>query len=169
MKRFLLLLAAFFTALPAQGEPFGRGADDLAAETRAAAEEGKLLAVLFEQQDCVYCHALRNEVLTHGEAAVFEQRFRTVKVAIDVADALKTPKGDSLPSAAQWAEKLGVSGTPAFVFFDGEGGLVYRHTGTLSSPRELILLGRFIHEQAYEEAPWAAYRDAHETGNDNIR
>ncbi|MDR2093164.1 MAG: thioredoxin fold domain-containing protein [Azoarcus sp.] len=158
-----LCLAACLIALPARGALFEQGADDLAAEARAAAREGKLLAVLFEQEDCDFCRALR-EVLAHGKAASFAQGYRTVKVAIDRAETITTPKGDSLPSA-QWAERLGIVGTPAFVFFDGGGAIVYRHLGTLSSPGELILLGRFIHEQAYEEAPWAAYRDAHGTGN----
>jgi thioredoxin-related protein len=163
MRHFLPFLAAALLALPAQSAPFARGADDLAVEARAAAREGKLLAVLFEQRDCDYCHALR-ETLAQRAAASFEQRFRTVHVAIDRADIIETPKGDALPRP-QWAEKLGVFATPAIVFFDGEGGLVYRHLGALSSPEELILLGRFIHEQAYEEAPWGAYRDAHGIGH----
>ncbi|MDR2261518.1 MAG: thioredoxin fold domain-containing protein [Azoarcus sp.] len=160
MRGVLPFLAAFLIALPARGALFEHDADDLAAEVRAAAREGKLLAVLFEQRDCDHCRALRAEVLAHGEAEAFARRYRTVKVAIDRAEAIKTPQGDSLPRW-QWAGKLGVVATPAFIFFDG-GGIVYRHLGTLSSPGELILLGRFIHERAYEEAPWAAYRDAND-------
>ena len=149
-----------FFASSVWSAPFERAVDDLASEARAAAVEGKLLAVLFEQKDCDYCRALRADVLSNDKAAAFGKNFRTVRVAFDQSDTIKPPKGESLPRP-QWAEKLGVFATPAFVFFDGTGNFVYRHLGTLSSPEELILLGQFIRDEAYEQLPWTAYRDAH--------
>jgi thioredoxin-related protein len=161
MRRLpVFTIALFFFAAPVWSAPFERAADDLASEARAAAMEGKLLAVLFEQKDCDYCHVLRADVLSNDKAEVFGKIFRSIRVAIDQSDTIKPPKGESLPRS-QWAEKLGVFATPAFVFFDGEGNFVYRHLGTLASPEELILLGQFIRDEAYEQLPWTVWRDAH--------
>jgi thioredoxin-related protein len=137
--------------------PFSRHADDFAQETQAAQKEGKLLAVLFELQDCPNCRQLKAEVLAKNPAGEIERHFRTVSVTVDQPGDITTPRGEKLPRS-QWADKVGVFATPALGFFDGKGQLVYRHLGTLSTAEELILLGRYITEQAFEDAPWPDWR-----------
>lgn len=155
-----LALSAGLVSLPLQAAPFERHADNLAQEVQAAHHEGKQLAVLFELTDCPNCHELKAEVLSKSQAGAFEQHFRTVSVTVDQHGELTTPRGEKLPRD-QWATQLGVFATPAVGFFDDQGQLVYRHLGTLHSPQELILLGRYIAEQAFDDAPWSDWRDAH--------
>jgi thioredoxin-related protein len=155
----LFISLAAFAAAPLQGAPFERHTDDLARETRSAGQEGKLLAVLFELEDCPNCRELRADVLSKARATAFERHFRTVSVTIDARkNPLTLPDGASLPRG-EWALKLGIYATPALGFFDGKGQLVYRHLGTLSSAEELVLLGRYIAEEAFDEAPWFIWRD----------
>ncbi|GHT87748.1 hypothetical protein AGMMS49543_24490 [Betaproteobacteria bacterium] len=156
----LVALSAGLISPPLQAAPFERHADNLAREVQAAHRDGKQLAVLFELSDCPSCHELKAEVLSKPGAGAFEQHFRTVSVTIDQQGELTTPRGDKQPRD-QWATRLGVFATPALGFFDEKGQLVYRHLGTLHSAEELILLGRYIAEQGFEDAPWTDWRDAH--------
>ena len=160
VSSFALALCAGLVSLPLQAAPFERHADNLAQEVQAAHKDGKQLAVLFELSDCPNCHELKAEVLSKTQAGAFEQHFRTVSVTIDQQGELTTPRGDKL-SREQWATQVGVFATPALGFFDDKCQLVYRHLGTLHSPQELILLGRYIAEQGFEDAPWTDWRDAH--------
>ncbi|MDR2688946.1 MAG: thioredoxin fold domain-containing protein [Azoarcus sp.] len=159
IRHALFCLLAACVIYPLHAAPFERQTDDFAREIDAARQQGKLLAVLFELEDCPNCRELKAEVLSKSAANAFEQHFHTVSLTVDQQGNITTPSGETLPRD-QWAGKLGVFATPAFGFFDGKGQYIYRHLGTLSSPEELVLLGRYIVEQAFEDAPWSVWRDA---------
>jgi thioredoxin-related protein len=139
---------------------FGRHARDLQAESLAARQAGKQLAVLFEQADCPACAALRHKVLATARVRAIDRSWRTVVLRTDEATAIRTPGGESLPPGA-FAARLRVPGTPAIAVFGDEGQLVYRHVGPLHDGRDLELLTRFVREARFEELPFTAYRRAH--------
>jgi thioredoxin-related protein len=149
---FLCLALPF----PAQAALFQSGGA-LDSEARMAGAEQKLLIVLFELEDCDYCRALRADVFpAKGLEKRLNAHFRTVAVYLDGDEAITTPSGETLPRKA-WAEKLRVLGTPAFIFFDGQGQLVYRHLGSVADAAELQLLASYVQNAAYEEQPWSDY------------
>jgi thioredoxin-related protein len=158
-SRFLLALAAclFFT-LPAQAALFQDSSPELAQETQKAAQEGQLLVVLFELEDCDLCRRLKADVFSgHETERLFSRHFRTVSVNLDHSADITTPDGKALPRQA-WASRIGVLGTPALVFFDARGRLIYRHLGPVADGAELLLLGRYVRTEAFDDLPWALYR-----------
>lgn len=169
--RFTRLIAAaalLFAAGLAQAElfPLAPAANaDLAREVAAGSREGRLLAVLFEQEDCDACRQLRSKVLSNKATEKdFAARYRSVAVNLSADAELVTPGGQSL-APKRWAERLRVVGTPAVAFFDGKGRLLYRHVGPLASGRELELLGRYVATEEYERRPFAAYLQAQKTSD----
>ncbi|MBW7901737.1 MAG: thioredoxin fold domain-containing protein [Rhodocyclaceae bacterium] len=166
--RLARLLAAAALALAAglaQAELFATTAVDLARESAQGGRDGKLLAVLFEQDDCAACRELRQKVL--GDKATGQAiaaRYRTVAVDLSAAGELVTPDGKTLP-AKDWAARLRVPGTPALAFFDARGRLLYRHVGPLADGRELQLLGRYVASEEYERRPFSDYLRTQKIGD----
>ncbi|CAD5109515.1 thioredoxin family protein [Zestomonas carbonaria] len=155
MRRLLITaLATLMLGATQAEEPFRARPDDLAAEARQAAAEGRALVVAFELRDCHFCEAMRRDIYQRPEVQAYYQRhYRTLVVELDADTPLVTPDGRSL-APAFWARGLGVQGTPAFVFFDGEGQLLTRYSGAVQQPEDFIRLGEYVRSAAYEEQPF---------------
>lgn len=157
LHRLALWATLLCAALPAQAALFQNGSTDLERELRLARQDGKQLVVLFELENCDACRQLRQRVLSDPNAErLFGRRFRTVTVNLDSPAQLTTPTGQTLAPQA-WARQIGVLGTPALAFFDGKGQLAYRHLGALADCPELVLLGRFVATQEFENQPYSLY------------
>jgi len=48
--------------------------------------------------------------------------------------------------------------TPTFIFFDLDGNVMTRYTGTTQTTEEFLLLGRYVVEGAYKTAPFNVYK-----------
>lgn len=137
---------------------FAREADDLAREAVLAAKEGKRLAVLFESEGCTFCEQMKRRVFPARQALrEFGAAFRTVALRADRATELVAPDG-TRTTAAAFAARLRIAGTPAFAFFDGRGALEMRHQGAFPDAAGLAALGRYVSSGAYESLPFAAWR-----------
>ncbi len=156
--RYLALWALLFCfTLPAQAALFENTSAALDQEAAQAQKSGKLLVVLFELENCDACLQLKRDVLSKPDAErLFGRRFRTVNVNLDRQAEVTTPSGKVLPTRV-WAQQIGVIGTPALVFFDAKGQIVYRHLGPIADCPELILLGRFVANREFENQPYMAY------------
>lgn len=164
LKRALAALASLLVIGSANAGLFESAPGDLSRESILGARDGKLLVVLFEQQDCESCARLRSSVLNDKTAEQgFSKRYRTVAVNLTSTDPVTTPDGNSLPRK-EWAQRLRVVGTPAIAFFDANGRLRYRHLGTLANGRELQLLGDYVASAAYERVPFANFVAAQRIG-----
>ncbi len=150
-----LLLGA---AGPAAAALFSADAVDLAAELKSAAREGRGLAVYFELPDCSGCRDMKRHVFSDARAERdFGRRYRTLRVDLaSGAELVDTDGRRRTPQAL--AERLRIAGTPAFAFFERDGGLRYRHVGALPDPADFVSLGRFVAEAAYDAQPFAEYR-----------
>lgn len=164
--RALAALAVTFLALAlstaAAAVPlFQHRATDLRAEVAAAKRDGKTLAVLFEMSDCQPCAALKQNVFPDPTARRgFGKDFRTVNVALDDTAPLPDPQGRAQTPAAL-AERYRIAGTPAILFLDDNGNLLYRYLGPLADGAALNLLGRFVREAHYESRPFADFQRAY--------
>jgi thioredoxin-related protein len=153
----LAFLLLFFLALPAQAALFQNVSSKLAGEAQKAQQEGKLLVVLFELEDCDICQRLKADVFSEYDTErQFGRDFRAVSVSLDQDAEITTPDG-KIMSRQRWAQQIGVVGTPAFAFFDGHGKLLYRHLGPVANRQELLLLGRYVRTEAFENLPWSVY------------
>lgn len=150
-----LLLGA---AGPAAAALFSADAVDLAAELKSAAREKRGLAVYFELPDCSGCRDMKRHVFSDARTERnFGRRYRTLRVDLaSGAELVDTDGRRRTPQAL--AERLRIAGTPAFAFFERDGGLRYRHVGALPDPADFVSLGRFVAEAAYDAQPFAEYR-----------
>ncbi|MCM8624382.1 thioredoxin fold domain-containing protein [Accumulibacter sp.] len=149
---------------PLRAELFQPAPGDLAVAVAAASRQGRVLAVLFEQEDCDNCRKLRQGVFPGPfTEKAFARRYATLAVNLSTNGELVLPDGKAA-SARAWAESLRVVGTPAFAFFDRRGRLLYRYTGVLKDSEELLLLGRYVAVAEYERRPFDDYVRGHKSG-----
>jgi protein SCO1/2 len=152
-----VLMVLWFASAPASAALFASASQNLANELKVANAEGRRLVVNFELPNCVGCLDMKLHVFPDPQTErEFGRQFHTVR--IDLASAAVLIDTDGKPSSPkQLAHRLGVTGTPAFVFFDHDGGLNYRHSGLISKPRDFVRLGRFVADAVYDEQPFGDY------------
>lgn len=143
---------------PAAATLFSHDGQNLAAELKSAQREGRRLAVYFELPDCSGCREMKQHVFSERRAERnFGRQFRTVRIDLAATgDIFDTDGKRRTPEAL--AQRLRIAGTPAFAFFERDGALAYRHVGALPAPADFIRLGRFVASAAYENQPFAEYR-----------
>lgn len=138
---------------------FERTSADLQKEVRAAGQDGKQLAIFLTLADCPNCLEMERTVHTNGALEqAFSRQFRSVRLDISDAAPLIAPSGKS-SSAADLARSLHALATPSFAFFDQDGQVLYRYTGTLDVAG-LRSLGRYVAKAEYEKRPFVPPRRA---------
>lgn len=158
MRRAWIVLLLAWMPLASAAPLFAGESADLAQEVALAAKEGKRLAVVIEREDCQYCERMRRNVFpTRAAQRQFGAWFRTAAVRADKDSALIAPDGTRTTPAA-FAERLHLVGTPAFVFFDGEGKLETRYQGAFNDADGLNALGAYVRGRAYESLPFPTWR-----------
>ncbi|UCV05650.1 SCO family protein [Dechloromonas denitrificans] len=151
----LALLALGTPAGPANAALFARTTTDLQAEVRAAAAEGKQLAVFLTLPDCPGCLEMERQV--HAVPAIekaFKRKFRTVSIDISTSDSLVDPAGRPSTPAA-FAQRLRAVATPSYAFFNRDGQVLYRFTGTLDQ-NGFRQLADYVSSARYEQRPFVA-------------
>lgn len=142
---------------------------NLQAEAKAAARQHKLLAVFLSMPDCPGCLDMERHV--HPDPATekaFGKRFRTVQLDILRHEPLIDAKGQAT-TPAQLAQRLRAIATPSYVFFDANGQLLYRYTGTLDKAA-FRQLGDYVTKGEYENRPFTpAIRAGQQAGESRLR
>jgi thioredoxin-related protein len=59
-----------------------------------------------------------------------------------------------------YAQAARIKGTPTFIFYDLAGHEIVRIFGTIETPDEFLLLGRFVASGAYKTRDFAQYKSA---------
>lgn len=153
MNKILLLLGMSFLATPALAALFSDTPQDLASAQQHALSQGKQLVIALELSDCPQCQQMREQVFNQPSVeAAYQEHYQTAQIRLDDPQPIRTPEGQQR-TPAEWAKKLGVVGTPAFVFFDAQGQLVTRYQGVLSA-EDLIRLGQYVAQAQYEQQPF---------------
>lgn len=124
---------------------------DLAQANQQAQQESKPLVLSFERADCPQCQHLHQQV--YGQPAVQQayQGYTTGYLKLE-PQSIITPEGQT-QTVTDWAQHLGIYGTPAWVFFDHNGQLLTRHQGMLE-PEDLIRLAEYVRQAEYEYQPF---------------
>lgn len=88
----------------------------------------KPLLVMFEQQECLGCDELHQDIFRRSETRGLLGQFEIAVLDIRTRDSLTTPEGEETDSLS-WAMRMGVKTVPTQVMFDAEGKEVFRNEG----------------------------------------
>jgi thioredoxin-related protein len=87
----------------------------------------------------------------------FRQHFLIYPVDVKGDTSMVDFKGKETTEKA-FALEQRARATPTFIFFDLDGNVVARYTGTTQTTEEFLLLGRYVVEGAYKTAPFNVYK-----------
>lgn len=139
---------------------FNQSLGDFSEELQVAQEEGKKAVMLFfEQDECPFCHYMKNTVLNQPEVQdYFRKNFLLFAIDIE-GDVEMTDFDGQTMRMKDFAFKLNrVRATPVIAFYDMEGKRVVRHIGKTSGVDEFMLLGRFVAEGIYKKMRFTKYK-----------
>ncbi|MEO1767054.1 thioredoxin family protein [Thiobacter aerophilum] len=138
---------------------FDQKLGDFKAELATARAEGKKgILLMFEQEDCPWCHRMKETILNQSEVQdYFKKHFLIYSIDIKNELAMVDFKGKQTTEKAFAAENR-VRATPVFLFFDLDGNPMYRFTGVAKDPKEFLLLGRYVVEGLYKTTPFNVYK-----------
>lgn len=161
------VLVLLFSVAGRAGEPrdpyvyfFNQSLGNFSEELQAAREEGKKAVMLFfEQDECPFCHYMKNTVLNQPEVQeYFRKHFALFAIDIEGDVEMTDFEGQTM-KMKDFAFKLNrVRATPVIAFYDMEGKRVVRHIGKTSDMDEFMLLGRFVAEGTYKKMRFTTYK-----------
>ncbi|MCU7853198.1 MAG: thioredoxin family protein [Candidatus Thiodiazotropha sp. (ex Monitilora ramsayi)] len=160
----LLLLITLADAQGATRDPgeffFDRSLGDFSEELETARDEGKKgVLIMFEMDECPFCHRMKTRVLNQVEVQdYFKEHFLIYTVDIEgdveIADFKGTPMKEK-----DFAFKMHkVRATPVFGFFDLEGKMMTRFTGATNDAREFLWLGEFVVNDHFQKTNFSRYK-----------
>ena len=112
---------------------------------------GKPLAVLFETPYCAPCDELHRDAFRRPQVKALLENFDVARFALGASTPLITPFARST-TARDWADELGVTYTPALVFFADDGREVFRIDAYLR-PFHLASSLEYVASGAYRDEP----------------
>jgi thioredoxin-related protein len=163
--RWLLLVFAFM-AWSVQAEVrdpqthfFMSKMGDFKDELAAAKADGKQgVLIMFEMDECPFCARMKATVLNQSAVQdYYRQHFLIYPVDVKGDTSMVDFKGKETTEKA-FALEQRARATPTFIFFDLDGNVTTRYTGTTQTPDEFLLLGRYVVEGAYKAAPFNVYK-----------
>lgn len=170
MRWFLLALALL--ALPALAAPrdpqthfFQPKMGDFQGDLAVAKAEGKTgILLMFEMDECPFCHRMKTTVLNRPEVQDY-YRAHFLIYAVDVkGDVPVTDFQGEQTTEKAFALRQRARATPVFVFYDLQGREMARFTGTTQTAEEFLLLGRYVVEGAYKDMPFNVYKRQAQAG-----
>ncbi len=137
-------------------ESFGNFAEELD-NARANGKQGVL--IMFQQEDCPYCHRMRTTILNQSSVQdYYRQHFLIFHVDIE-GDLEITDFNAQQTIEKDFAFKQNrVRATPVFAFFDLDGKRVARYTGATNDIEEFLLLGQYVVDEIYKSMSFNRYK-----------
>jgi thioredoxin-related protein len=138
---------------------FDQKLGDFKADLATAAHEGKQgILLMFEQEDCPFCHRMKTTILNQSEVQDYYRKHFLI-FSVDVKGDVSLVDFDGKETTdKQFALDHRVRATPVFLFFDLSGKPVSRYTGAARDIDEFMKLGRYVVEGAYKKMPFAIYK-----------
>jgi thioredoxin-related protein len=164
----LSVILLLFTASAAWGaatrDPgthfFDQTFGDFSEEIENAREQGKKgVLIMFEMDECPFCHRMKTTVLNQPEIQDFyKENFLVFPVDIEGDVEVSDFSGNPLPQKEFALNQYRVRATPVFAFFDLDGNLVARYTGATRDAEEFQWLGEYVVNEAYKETSFTRYK-----------
>ncbi|MBK1650419.1 SoxW family protein [Rhabdochromatium marinum] len=162
---FGLALVAL-TGVAAESDAFfNQTFGDFTEELETARAEGKQgLLLMFEMDECPFCHRMKATVLNQPEVqAFFGEHFLVFPVDIEGDLEVVDFDGQTTTQKDFALKQFRVRATPVFAFFDLDGQLVARYTGATRDADEFMQLGHYVTEGAYETTSFTQYKNSQPT------
>lgn len=161
-----LLLAAAANFAFAAGVPRDAGAffnqsfGNLREELATVRKEGKkALVIMFESEDCPWCHKMRTTVLNQAPVQDFyREHFRVISLDAGGDNTVTDPAGKEMPEKDYALKVHRVRATPVFVFLDVQGNAVARFTGATRNVDEFLWLGEFVAGGHYQSENFNVFK-----------
>jgi thioredoxin-related protein len=167
VESLILLIALLVVAGPGRGETrdpgqyfFDQTFGDFQEELQKAKEEGKKgVLLMFEMDECPFCHRMKTTVLNQPEVQDFyKKNFLIFPVDVEGDVEITDFKGNQVPQKDFALKDFRVRATPVFAFFDLDGNLVSKYIGATRDAEEFMWLGEYVAEGRYQELPFAKYK-----------
>lgn len=166
MKRLIIALMLF--AAPAMAAEIGEDGlhkqdwfavtfKDMAEDIETAADEGKRLAIIFEQRGCIYCKQMHEEVFSIPEVSAFiRENFYVVQMNLFGDEEVTDFDGEAM-SEKEMARRWGVVFTPTILFMPEaapeEGTAAQAAVSTMPGAfgkHTTLNMFRWVQEKGYE-------------------
>jgi thioredoxin-related protein len=160
----LLLLISFANLEGATRDPgsffFDQSLGNFNEELQLAREEGKKgILIMFEMDECPFCHRMKTRVLNQIEVQdYYKEHFLIYTVDIEGDVEITDFMGNPTKEKDFAFKQHKVRATPVFGFFDLEGNMITRFTGATNSTQEFLWLGEFVVDDHYKETNFTRYK-----------
>ncbi len=166
MRTLILLLLFSVAAVASPRDPeqyfFDQSFGDFSEELQTAREQGKKgILIMFEMDECPFCHRMKTTVLNRPEVQDFyKKNFLIFSVDIEGDIEITDFKGQPTTMKDFAFKQFRVRATPVFQFFDLQGNPIKRgrYTGATKDAGEFMLLGKYIVEQKYRDTSFSRYK-----------
>ncbi len=161
---FILLMLSATALCAAPRDPaqyfFDTTFGDFAEELATARAEGKKgILLMFEMDECPFCHRMKTTVLNQPEVQdYFKEHFMIFPVDIEGDIEIHDFAGNAVSQKDFALKTHRVRATPVFAFFDLDGNLVARYTGATGDATEFIWLGEYVVQERYKDSTFPAYK-----------
>ena len=138
---------------------FDQKLGDFKADLASAKKDGKQgVLLMFEQEDCPWCHRMKATILNQSEVQdYYKKHFLIFSMDIKGDTPMVDFQGKETTEKAFSVENR-VRATPVFGFFDLDGKMVYRWTGVTKDAAEFLLLGHYVTDGVYKTQAFAVYK-----------
>lgn len=138
-------------------QSFGDFKEDL---QTAKSENKKGVLLFFEQDDCPFCHRMKETVFNQPHVQqYFKKNFLIFSVDIEQTESITDFQGNATTQKKFFAKIARHRGaTPVIAFFDLQGNLVTRYTGATADAQEFIWLGEYVANNVYKKMTFTKYK-----------
>jgi thioredoxin-related protein len=148
------------TILPPEVSIFDETFGDMPEELASVADENKkALMIMFETDDCPWCMRMKQTVLNRQRVQdYFKQHFRIITLNAEGGAPIVDFDGMDTSETKFALKLLRVRATPVFAFFDAQGKLLTKYTGTTKNADDFMLLGDYVVNDHYKTAKFSKFR-----------
>ena len=145
---------------PADTHFFHESFGDLTEELELAREEGKFgVMVMFEANDCPWCERMMKNVMNRASVQdYYREHFQIILINVDGDAPITDFRGNEIQEKNFALKHNRIRATPTFLFFDLDGSLVTRFTGTTKNIEEFMWLGEYVVDGHYKEEKFIRYK-----------
>jgi thioredoxin-related protein len=137
-------------------QTFGDFREELA-NARTKGKKGIL--IMFEMDECPFCHRMKTTVLNRPEVQdFFRANFLIFPLDIEGDVEVTDFHGQVVRQKDLALKEFRVRATPVFAFFDLEGNLIARYTGATKNADEFLWLGEYVATGAYKDRDFARFK-----------
>lgn len=141
---------------------FDESFNDMPDELKTAKDDGKKgLLIMFEMDECPFCHRMKNTVLNRSDIQdYYKENFRIITVDIEGDVELTNFKGEKTTQKDFALKEFRVRATPVFQFIglDGEPIKNGRITGATKDAEEFLLFGKYVADKKNEAMPFSKFK-----------